>query len=134
MSAAVTFDNTSAVISRLRARIGAAVATAAFNVEADAKTAIQSGSKTGREYKRGKKVHKASAPGESPATDTGNLVNSGFTRRVSPLRYLVGFSAEYAKLLELGTSRVAARPYLMPALAKERANLRRVVRRIVKGR
>jgi hypothetical protein len=32
--------------------------------------------KSGRTYKRGSKSHQASAPGEAPAIDTGNLVNS----------------------------------------------------------
>ena len=37
---------------------------------------LHSGGRTGRTYKRGDKTHTASAPGEAPATDTGELARS----------------------------------------------------------
>ena len=78
--------------------------------------ASMSGPKSGQLYKRGKKMHRASAPGEAPAVDTGNLVNSFSTARAGRLRYEIDVNAEYAPHLEFGTSRMAARPFLRPAL------------------
>lgn len=74
--------------------------------------------KTGRIYRRRGIEHQASAPGESPASDTGRLVNSIRTRYADD--YLVGIvsaSTAYAAFLEFGTSRMEPRPYMRPALA-----------------
>ena len=59
---------------------------AAKNIETRAKIKIQSPPKTGRIYRHGNVEHQASAPGEAPATDTGNLVNSIASDRVRPMR------------------------------------------------
>jgi hypothetical protein len=47
-------------------------------IRGEAIKSIQSGSKTGRTYKRYNptRTHRASAPGEAPASDTGNLVSN----------------------------------------------------------
>lgn len=70
--------------------------------------------------------HKASAPGDPPAVDTGNLRRSwqvGFggarpttvgTKRV----IRAGSSVKYARRLEYGGGAIAARPYIAPALAR----------------
>jgi hypothetical protein len=89
-------------------------------VEANAKLLVQNPPKTGRIYPRGKKVHQASAPGEAPATDTGNLVNTGYSERKGAAEWEVGFSAEYAAPLEYGTPTILPRPYLRPSVAKHR--------------
>ena len=75
---------------------------------------------TGRVYMHGTIPHQASAGGEPPATDTGNLVN-GITvqegqRSKETAEAMVGPTAEYAEALERGTSRMAARPYMRPAV------------------
>jgi hypothetical protein len=70
--------------------------------------------KHGRAYRRGSVVHVASAPGESPAIDTGTLANSIRTVRLSPLRYAVQASTIYARLLFQGTTHIQPRPYLEP--------------------
>lgn len=77
-------------------------------------------SKSGRIYKRGKsgKTHQASAPGEAPAIDTGALVNSLATEKVSEAVYMVSAGTEYAQALEFGSKRMAARPFLGPAVEK----------------
>lgn len=73
-------------------------------------------SKSGREYKRNKKGrnHIASAPGESPAKDTGFLINS-LNAEHNGLISTVGTNAEYAMHLEFGTVRIEPRPFLDPA-------------------
>ena len=87
----------------------------AHDIERRAKLSIQSGAKTGRLYRRGKKFHRASAPGQAPATDTGNLVNSIGVQFTGETRAIVYVGAEYAPHLEYGTARMAARPFMTPA-------------------
>ena len=100
---------------------------------------------TGRTYKRGKKIHIASAPGQPPAVDTGILRASIFTDvsikqdnvigRVGPdVEHIaagtsVGTDVNYGLYLELGTRRMAARPFLRPGLAKSAAQIVRIFRR-----
>lgn len=79
--------------------------------------------KSGRTYKRGSKSHQASAPGEAPAIDTGNLVNSIEVKHPKKLLATVGPSdVEYAAVLEFGSEdgKIAARPFMSPAAEKAR--------------
>lgn len=71
---------------------------------------------TGRRYKRGNRTHTASAPGKSPAVDTGRLRQSIGVQKVGEGHYRVGTNVEYAPYLEFGTRRMAARPFMRPAL------------------
>lgn len=86
-------------------------------VEQRAVDLILSPPKSGRIYRRRGVAHRASAPGEAPANDTGRLVNS---RRIElfpeRLRARLTFSTSYAALLELGTSRMEARPFARRSL------------------
>jgi len=64
-----------------------------------------------------------SAPGEPPAVVTGTL-RASITHRVEDedgeaVGY-VGTNVHYAQPLEFGTSKMAARPFLFPALEKNR--------------
>lgn len=83
---------------------------------------LLSGSRSGRIYRRGIHgtiVHQASAPGEPPATDTGNLAHSIGARMIGRTEGEVTVSAEYAAVLELGGVHMAPRPYFAPAVAAE---------------
>lgn len=100
----------------------------AKKVEADAKRSIadSSGKRGGRFYKRGNVLHQASAPGEAPSTDTGRLVNSisGYMNTIKGDESFVVAGrglARYARMLEFGTVKMAARPFLFPALEKNKA-------------
>jgi ubiquitin len=53
-----------------------ALFASAKKVEKEAKQSILSGEKSGRIYQRRSVTHRASAPGQAPASDTGRLVNS----------------------------------------------------------
>ena len=96
--------------------LDAAVKKTAFDIETDAKLSIMTGPKTGRTYKRGKGEHQASAPGEPPATDYGNLVNGISTEHKKKLESWVVSAADYSLDLELGTENMEARPFMKPAV------------------
>jgi len=91
----------------------------ANSIRNEAVKLVQSGSRSGRTYKRGGVTHQASAPGEPPKTDTGALMRSirvEHTPGSGTARVVVG--AKYAAELEFGTKKMAPRPFLRPAIAK----------------
>lgn len=81
---------------------------------------IQNEPKTGAVYvrKKGKNsaTHQASAAGQAPATDHGDLVRSIKIVMNSPYFGWVGSRIQYAYWLEYGTSKMDKRPFLTPAL------------------
>ena len=97
---------------------------------------IQKGPKTGRVYEKynPRRTHRASAPGQPPATDTGRLVGSIYYD-IDPMTATVGSRLVYAQYLEFGTRKMAARPIWIPVANSEgdklrdriMANLRRVL-------
>lgn len=89
--------------------------------------------KSGRVYIRDGRVHQASAPGESPAVDTEALINSVKVSRPTAgrvIRVEVSENVPYAAGLELGTSRIAPRPHMVPAFEKHRATFIRKGKRL----
>ena len=102
-----------------------------------AKRRIQGGSKSGRTYQKygPRRTHTASAPGESPATDTGGLVNSGFHELDAiALEVSVGFAKFYAALLEYGTRMMEKRPFLLPTVEEWRRKIAGVIRAAIQAR
>lgn len=86
--------------------------------------------KSGRVYKRGKgrnlsPTHKASAPGEAPAVDTGSLVNSIKVMPVNDSLGYVGTKLDYGFWLEYGTKdlKLKERPWLRPSLEENREKI-----------
>jgi phage gpG-like protein len=75
-------------------------------------------SKSGRTYGD----HQASAPGESPAIDTSNLVNSILVDESAGIVYT---NAEYAEILEFGGINLLPRPFMTPAAEAERGSFMR---------
>ena len=59
-----------------------------------------------------------SAAGDPPGVDTGNLKNSIIASPENPLRWIVGVGADYGIHLEYGTSRMAPRPFMLPAFER----------------
>lgn len=55
---------------------------------------------------------------QSAPVDTGNLRGSIRAEAVSPIEYRVVASAEYSVYVELGTHKMAAQPFLDPALRR----------------
>lgn len=81
--------------------------------------------------------HRASAPGDPPAPDTGRLRASySFSTGRTPVGadLVFGTGDEKAKLLEFGTSKMAPRPHLRAVAARARAVIRRFVARGVQTR
>jgi hypothetical protein len=80
-------------------------------------------SRTGKTLRvvTGAKIHRASAPGESPAIDQGHLTNSLHTRKAGKWAREAVTNAEQAKALEFGSpaKRIAPRPFLKPASEAE---------------
>lgn len=96
----------------------------AFKIQADAVQSIQRGPNTGVVYDKGKGIsHQASAPGEAPASDTGNLARRIEIRlSTNKLRADIGITnllfTPYARVLELGGEFIEKRPYMKPAFDK----------------
>tara|TARA_Y100000114_G_scaffold44835_1_gene40539 strand:+ start:28924 stop:29352 length:429 start_codon:yes stop_codon:yes gene_type:complete len=97
-------------------------------VEAEARQSIQRGVKSGRVYKRRSIVHQASAPGEPPASDTSflvsNITKTAVEKSGTALSISVESKAPYSKFLEFGTRKMSARPFLQPALEKNRRKIK----------
>jgi phage gpG-like protein len=66
-------------------------------------------------------IHSTSMPGGAPNTDTGALVSS-IQVEIKQDDIYVGSRLEYAYHLEFGTSRMQARPWLIPAVEANRSN------------
>ena len=82
--------------------------------------------KSGRVYVRGGRARTASAPGEMPAIDTTQLINSLQKRMISGKARGVYFTnLDYAPMLEYGTSKMAARPFMTPAADKAKRSFLR---------
>lgn len=89
---------------------------------------IEAGPKSGRTYRRGTVTHTASAPGQYPATDSGRLVSSVRVVPDTPTSYRVGTGVEYGPMLEFGTSRMHARPWLLPSFERARIGVEKELR------
>ena len=116
---------TGEVVQNINRELDIALFAVAKKVEADAKRSILEGGKTGKLYKRRTVVHRASAPGEAPASDTGRLVNSinSYLDKAGKSALVIAGRGTviYAAMLEFGTRFIAARPFMFPALEKNRA-------------
>jgi hypothetical protein len=150
------YSNFAAIGEEMAREIDAVCEATALDIQARAQMAIQNPPKSGRIYELGEqqisfktakgqevsftarkgkasRLHQASAPGEAPATDTGNLVGSAYTKKLGDADYETGFTAEYAAHLEYGAPKaaIAARPFLRPAVAAVKDRFISAIRRIV---
>ena len=106
-------------------------------IRTEAIKSIQTGAKSGVIYQmyNPRREHRASAPGQSPASDTGNLVNKIIVKQKNRNTVQVQSNANYSAYLEYGTSKMEARPFMLPAFEKSKkpimnAVFRRVVQKI----
>ena len=99
-------DRTPSLLGKLDIAVRRFVVKAAAYIEGEVKSSM-AGPKSGQRYG----THIASAPGESPAIDSSNLIGSiQIVIENNGLMARVGTPVEYAAWLEDGTSRMEARP------------------------
>ncbi len=111
-------ENAKSKISAMRSaelvdQVSKALFVGGNRIQVAAQQSITEGSVSGR-------FHVPSLPGEPPNSDTHGLDRQIETVQISPLKVEVSSNAQYAAHLEFGTSRMAARPYMLPASRKER--------------
>ena len=101
-----------------------------FDIERRIKISL-TGPKSGKLYPRrgktrrgGRRMHRASAPGEAPATDSGFLMSGIRAHMQSSTTGVITIAAPYAIWLEEGTRFMLPRPFIRPAIdgAIERVN------------
>ena len=98
---------------------------------------IQQGAKSGVIYQKynPRRTHRASSAGQPPATDTGFLVNNiGLKIDSDGLGASVESRADYSVFLEFGTSKMAARPFMQPALESNKSKIRTLEKRMIKAK
>lgn len=105
--------------------VGKAVYAAADYLSTEAALSITAGATSG-------KGHVASLPGEPPNADTHQLDRSIHSQQTGPLKAESIADAPHAVPLELGTSKVAARPFMGPAAAKTKPQAQKLVAAAVK--
>lgn len=98
------------------ARLGKVVYRGADKVRVEARRLIADGAVQG-------KGHVASAPGEAPNWDTGELANGITTRKVGAMQAHTASTAAHSDPLENGTSVMAERPFMRPAAANKRSEV-----------
>jgi HK97 gp10 family phage protein len=118
-------------LRRMRQGAPRAVAAALYRagqmIELDAERSITAGSVSG-------KGHIPSAPGQPPNADTRDLDSKIDTVLVSqnPPTVKVTAYSGHAVPLEYGTSKMEARPFMRPAVARNRDDVARLVQEAVK--
>lgn len=127
----VTLKINSVALDSIFKAAESAVNNSAENLAKEMKKSIVSGAKSGRQYFIRGRRHQSSSPGQAPANSTGQLVRSIKVKKVDK-GHEVTIDAEYAKLLEYGTSKMRPRPFILPALMKVKKNLLTKLKGLVK--
>jgi len=105
-------------------------------IRGEAIKSIQSGAKSGIVYEKynPRRSHRASAPGQAPASDTGNLVSKIIVKQKSKNITNVESNADYSAFLEYGTSKMEPRPFMLPAFEKSKKPIINAVLKRVKNK
>ena len=105
-------------------------------IRGEAIKSIQSGGKSGVMYQKynPRREHRASAPGQAPASDTGNLVSKIIVKQKTKNVVNVESNADYSAFLEYGTSKMEARPFMLPAFEKSKKPIINAVFKRVKNK
>lgn len=119
------------VIQGLSGGIDDLLAAAATEIVGDIVMGMQQSPASGRTYKKGSRVHVASAPGDAPRPDTGELMGSITHAKTGEHEETVHDQTEYGQYLEFGTEDIAARPFMKPVFeAWGRSRFAELVNRI----
>lgn len=122
----------SEAIAKLEKGISDGLMALALMAQGEAQKSILRGRKSGRIYRRGKRTHQASAPGEAPANDLGFLANNIKAELENKNTANLISNAPYSIHLEYGTRNMAARPFLRPAGDKIREKAQPIMDAYVK--
>lgn len=140
-------NNIPQVTAKLQREAKKHVHDMSVRIERTAIDSIEEGDKSGRIYlkgkapkmgKRGKKLkdrrkeHRASAPGEPPATDSGQLVGSIEYSMTGDTSAAVGTNVEHGMHAEFGTSQMEPRPWLGPAFEEAAPEFEKGVKELLK--
>lgn len=140
MSMSISFEGLSAMKQAIadakrevRAEVERAVYASTAAVQGSAKRRIQHGPASGATYTSSvsNREHVASAPGEPPMSDSGNLASSIATQ-VDGLTGYVFTPLDYGRYLEFGTGKMKPRPWLLPSLEEEAPKFRERLQRILR--
>ena len=82
----------------------------------------------GKTYKRASVVHRASAPGEPPAPDTGTARRSVGWVRKGPLSWRFGSGSVVLLWMERGTRFIEKRPWIGPTIRCAGQKMRAAIR------
>lgn len=112
---------------RMDDNVDAIVRKTTLDISGDAKASL-SGARGGRVYDG----HTASAPGEPPATWRGDLANS--FKELFPEKHVgvVAVTSDHALPLEYGTRNMQPRPFLKPAVERQRGDFENALRAVFK--
>ena len=125
VKATVELKINEAMITALFNNADKVVVDSANSLAKEMKKRIRSGAKSGKTYGN----HTSSAPGQSPANWTGELVNS-ISAISEGKNSKVIVNANYAEFLELGTSKMRPRPFIVPSIQKVKKDLAEKLKRI----
>jgi hypothetical protein len=117
------YNNLSKIAKALPRESDAIVQNAATALRGEIIIRIKQGPKTGRMYRRGRKYHRASSGGESPADDTGHLASTVQKRKIGLARAMVYVGSENGLTLEYGSVYMEKRPFVRPAAKKIRPEM-----------
>jgi len=151
MSADFSFD-LSGQVARIQAKLGEVqnvvflaaaekLEEGAMSIHRHAVISIQAHESTGKTVKLygPKREHDVSSPGNPPNSDLGMLAHSiSFDVDPANLTAVVGTNLKYGAYLEMGTTKMAARPWLFPAFDAHReevkSNIAEAVTKAMQGR
>ena len=120
MSMADIFKNIEALKSKAEAETARAVRATAQAIRNDAIISVKSHLSAGEVYTRGTVKHVASKPGSPPNQDRGTLTRNIRVTMNDDLTADISSNAPYSEALEFGTSNMAARPFMTPAVEGQR--------------
>lgn len=83
----------------------------------------------GKAYKRGDNIHRASAPGEPPAADTGTGRRSVGWIRKGSLRWIFGAGSIVMLWMERGTRHILPRPWVWASIRRALPAMRAALKR-----
>ena len=109
------------------------VTRVANDTRKEAVQGIQRGPASGRARADGSR---ASAPGQYPMSDTGRLANGVVAKlpTAGSMSAMVGTNIVYGRYLEFGTSRMAARPWLLRSFNTAKTGVEKRLKKAIEAR